>query len=162
LRATREVNGGGHTGAMTAGIVATGLILWPAAPFFLFMHGKDISIPKDTEIPTFVNGNFQLDLSKFQQPAAGSTQSQAAPAPSTSSAELTVTSIPSGADVELDGAFVGNTPSTISTTAGEHTIGVSKNGYKTWERKISVTNGKIDISAELDAASAPDASQAPR
>jgi hypothetical protein len=44
LRATQEAKGGGHTGAMTAGIVATGLIFFPAAPFFLFMHGKDITI----------------------------------------------------------------------------------------------------------------------
>jgi hypothetical protein len=49
LRATKEAKGGGHTGAMTAGIVATGLIFFPAAPFFLFMHGKDITIPKGTE-----------------------------------------------------------------------------------------------------------------
>jgi hypothetical protein len=52
---------------MTTGIVATGLLLWPAAPFFLFMHGKDITIPKGTELPTFVNGNFPLELAKFQQ-----------------------------------------------------------------------------------------------
>ena len=56
LRAVKEVKGGGHTGAMTAGIVATGLIIWPAAPFFLFMHGKDITIPKGTEITAYVNG----------------------------------------------------------------------------------------------------------
>src|SRR3984957_3657356 len=31
LRATKEVQGGGHVGAMTAGIVVTGLILWPVA-----------------------------------------------------------------------------------------------------------------------------------
>src|ERR1019366_2018314 len=43
LRATKEVKGGGHSGAMTAGIVATGLILWPPAPFFLFKHGKEVT-----------------------------------------------------------------------------------------------------------------------
>jgi len=48
LRAVKDAKGGGHTGAMTAGIVATGLLFWPAAPFFLFMHGKDITIPKGT------------------------------------------------------------------------------------------------------------------
>src|SRR5436309_8419646 len=37
LRAVKNAKGGGHTGAMTAGIVATGLLFWPAAPFFLFM-----------------------------------------------------------------------------------------------------------------------------
>src|SRR5208283_820980 len=32
LRAVKEVKGGGHTGAMTAGIVATSLVVLPAAP----------------------------------------------------------------------------------------------------------------------------------
>ena len=39
LRAIKEMKGGGHTGAMTGGIVATAIGFWPAAPFFLFMHG---------------------------------------------------------------------------------------------------------------------------
>src|ERR1700682_2307458 len=67
LRATKEVQGGGHVGAMTAGIVVTGLLFFPAAPFFLFMHGKDITVPKGTEVPTFINGNFALDMAKFKQ-----------------------------------------------------------------------------------------------
>src|ERR1700686_2923889 len=48
LRAVKDVNGGGHTGGMVGGMVATSLIFFPAAPFFLLMHGKDISIPKGT------------------------------------------------------------------------------------------------------------------
>jgi hypothetical protein len=77
LRATKEVKGGGHTGAMTAGIVATGLIFLPAGSLFLFMHGKDVTFPKVSEVPTFANGNFSIDLSRFQHPAAspGSTTS---------------------------------------------------------------------------------------
>lgn len=56
LRAVKEVKGGGHTGAMTGAMVATSLVFWPAAPFFLFMHGKDITIPKGTEITAYTNG----------------------------------------------------------------------------------------------------------
>ena len=65
LRAVKAAQGGGHTGAMTGAIVATSLILWPAAPFFLFMHGKDISIPKGTAITAFVQGDNSLDRIKF-------------------------------------------------------------------------------------------------
>ena len=65
LRAVKEVKGGGHTGAMTAGIVATSLIVWPAAPFFLFMHGKDVTIPKGTEITAYINGDLNLDRSSL-------------------------------------------------------------------------------------------------
>ena len=149
LRATKEAKGGGHTGAVTAGIVASGLILWPVAPVFLLIHGKDISIPKGTEVPTFVDGNSQLESSRFQQKSTVAAQSVSAPTPSTSSAEIAITSTPPGADIELDGAFVGNTPSTIGVMPGEHTIELRKSGYAAWERELKVTSGKIDIAAEL-------------
>lgn len=155
LRATKEAKGGSHTGAMTAGIVATGLIFWPAAPFFLFMHGKDITIPKGTEVPTFVSGNFQLDLAKFRpavpQQSADTAASTSAGTQANTDAQIDIVSSPTGADIELDGAFVGNTLSTIGTTAGEHDIAVKKAGFGTWERKIKVTSGKIAISADLQA-----------
>lgn len=80
--------------------------------------------------------------------AAAAALPQAAPA---SSAELVVSSSLTGAEIELDGAFVGSTPSTIGVSAGDHTIDVAKSGYKTWERKIKVTSGKVEISAELEA-----------
>jgi hypothetical protein len=65
LRAVREGKGGGHTGAMTGAIVATSLVVWPAAPLFLLMHGKDITMPKGTPITAFVNGDVKLNKSKF-------------------------------------------------------------------------------------------------
>ena len=61
LRAVKDVKGGGHTGAMTGAMVATAIVVWPAAPFFLFMHGKDVTIPKGTEITAYVNGEIKLD-----------------------------------------------------------------------------------------------------
>src|SRR5579883_1803161 len=69
LRSVKGGSGGGHTGAMTAGIVATGIVFFPAAPFFLFMHGKDITMPKGAEFTAYVNGDVKMDLAKFQQPA---------------------------------------------------------------------------------------------
>jgi hypothetical protein len=65
LRAVKETKGGGHTGAMTGAIVATSLVFFPAAPFFLFMHGKDITIPKGTEITGYVQGDITLDPTKL-------------------------------------------------------------------------------------------------
>jgi hypothetical protein len=146
LRATKEVKGGGHTGAMTAGIVATGLLFWPAAPFFLFMHGKDISIPKGTELPTFVSGNFSLDLAKFQQNGQGNI---AQAAPPTASATVSISSSPAGADISVDQNFVGNTPSSISVSPGKHVISVSKDGYKDWQRAITLSGGTVNLSADL-------------
>jgi len=60
VRAVKDAKGGGHTGGMTAGIVATGLIFWPAAPFFLFMHGKDVTIPEGHEVTVFTNTDYSF------------------------------------------------------------------------------------------------------
>src|SRR5207302_6387476 len=82
LRAVKDMKGGGHTGAMVGGMVATSIVFFPAAPFFLFMHGKDITIPKGTEITAYVSGDMKLDLAKFQPSApASAPQSAAATSP---------------------------------------------------------------------------------
>lgn len=57
---------------------------------------------------------------------------------------------PAGADVSVDGNFVGNTPSQMDLPDGEHTITVSKDGYKTWERKLLVTDSPANLDAELE------------
>ena len=67
LRAVKDVEGGSHTGAMTGAIVATSIVFFPAAPLFLFMHGKDITIPKGTEITAYTNGDMTLNQSKFDK-----------------------------------------------------------------------------------------------
>src|SRR5712691_12251035 len=70
LRAVKETQGGGHTGAMTGAIIGTAIVFFPAAPLFLFMHGKDITIPKGTEITAYINGDISLDPVKFQTQTA--------------------------------------------------------------------------------------------
>jgi PDZ domain len=67
LRAVKNTKGGGHVGAMTGAIVVSAVVFWPAAPFFLMMHGKDITIPKGTEIAAYVNGNMNLDPTRFAE-----------------------------------------------------------------------------------------------
>jgi len=64
--------------------------------------------------------------------------------------KASITSIPDGADIEIDGSFVGNTPSTAELTLGEHTISVKKSGYKAWERKMKAGGGDVKINAELE------------
>lgn len=65
LRAVKETKGGGNTGKMTGAIVATSIIFFPAAPLFLFMSGKDITIPKGTEITAYVNGDIKVNPESF-------------------------------------------------------------------------------------------------
>jgi hypothetical protein len=70
--------------------------------------------------------------------------------------KLSIASAPDGADIEVDGGFVGNTPSDVQVTEGEHTISVSKSGFKSWERKLKVNAGSnIHLSAELEKAPTP-------
>ena len=67
LRAVKETKGSGSTGAMTGAIVASSILFFPAAPFFLLMKGKDITIPKGTEITAYINGDISLDSNKFDK-----------------------------------------------------------------------------------------------
>src|SRR5258708_2504040 len=71
LRAVKESQGGSHTGIMAGGMVATSLIVWPVAPVFLLMHGKDVTIPKGTEATAYISGDVKLDIAKFQPAPLG-------------------------------------------------------------------------------------------
>jgi hypothetical protein len=64
LRGVQDVKGGGHTGAMTGAMVATGIVFFPAAPLFLFMHGKDTTIPKGHEVTVYTNTNYDVTKAK--------------------------------------------------------------------------------------------------
>jgi PEGA domain len=148
LRAVKDMKGGGHQGAMTGAIVATSLVFFPAAPLFLFVHGKDISIPKGTEVTAFVSGDMPLDLAKFQTaPSVGSTA-----VASNAATDLEIISTPNGGEISIDGNFVGNAPSTINISAGQHSISVRMSGYQEWQRTIRTSGGKVKLTATLTAA----------
>ncbi|MGH9607133.1 MAG: PEGA domain-containing protein [Terracidiphilus sp.] len=149
LRAVKDGNGGGHVGAMTGAIVATSIVFFPAAPLFLFMKGKDITIPQGTEITAFVEGDMHLDLAKF-----GATPPVSAGGPASAQASLIVASSPPGAEIDIDGGFVGDTPSTVSVAPGSHEVTVKKTGFADWTRKLNVTGGSVHLDATLDAAPA--------
>jgi hypothetical protein len=73
------------------------------------------------------------------------------PAPaSPAQAQLQVTSTPDGADIEIDGGFVGNTPSAVGVAPGQHQLSVKKAGFKPWERKITVSSGQVNVNAILE------------
>jgi hypothetical protein len=82
-----------------------------------------------------------------QRPIAA--QTPITPAISAEQATMQVVSTPAAADIEIDGKFVGSTPSTVGVNSGEHDVVVKKNGFTLWERKITVSSGHININAEL-------------
>jgi len=65
--------------------------------------------------------------------------------------EIAFTSTPDGAEIELDGRFMGNTPSTIGVPGGEHTLRLSKSGYRPYEKQVHTTGGTIRLHADLKA-----------
>jgi hypothetical protein len=148
LRAVHDGKGGGHVGAMAGAMVATSIVFFPAAPLFLFIHGKDIVIPKGTEVTAFVEGDMHLDMAKFAPAPGGDSSVTAAPAATVAS--LTVDANLPGADIEVDGTFMGSTPSTVSLTPGQHTITVKKKGYADWSRSMNVSGSAVHLSADLE------------
>ena len=153
LSATRSEKGGSHTGAMTVGMVGAAIVFFPAAPLLLFVHGKDITIPQGTEITAFIAGDNKLDMAKFTPsgaPGAGATGTTDAAAPVVAQmASLSVESSVAGADIEIDGSFVGSTPSTLSVAPGQHTVTVKKKGYEDWTRSMNVAGNSVHLSADL-------------
>jgi hypothetical protein len=146
LSATQNAKGGGHTGAMTAGMVGTAIVFFPAAPLLLFIHGKDITIPKGTPVTAFVSGDMKLEMAKFAPPApAGVVVASALVAASGTTVDASMPNC----DIEVDGSFVGSTPSTLNLAPGKHEIVVKKTGYQDWSRSMTVGSGAVRISAEM-------------
>ncbi|MEA1865707.1 MAG: PQQ-binding-like beta-propeller repeat protein, partial [Euryarchaeota archaeon] len=71
------------------------------------------------------------------------------PAPTTGF--ISVSSAPSGADIYLDGAYKGTTPTTIpDVSSGAHALKLEKYGYEGWLTSVHVTSGVTEsITAHL-------------
>jgi hypothetical protein len=83
-------------------------------------------------------------------PAAKANVAVPVPAPSPAQASVAIDSTPPGADIEIDGAFVGNTPSSVQMPTGSHQVIVKKKGFTDWTRTLNVTGGTIHLNVELE------------
>lgn len=81
---------------------------------------------------------------------SASLASPPAPVVATIATHVAITSTPDGADIEVDGSFVGNTPSMVDLAAGGHAVVVRKSGFKAWNRNIKVSGGEVRLAAELE------------
>jgi hypothetical protein len=133
-----------RTGIITAGVA---IAFWPAAPVMLLMKGKDININKGVTFDVFTDTTHTLAM-EASGPKPATTEASAATAPAQTAppasgaapATVTITASTAGADIEVNGAFMGNTPTTLQLPAGAHQITV-KNGPHSWVRTIQVTSG---------------------
>lgn len=155
LRAVKGGTGGTRTAAMTGAMVATGIVFFPAAPLFLFMKGKNIEIPKGTEISAYIAADTPLDPTRFVAkpviPQAGAETSATKVSLATTEGSILIKSDPDAAEITINGNFVGTTPSTIQLKPGDHTVLIEKTGFKSWQKTMSVSAGSsVTLSATLD------------
>jgi hypothetical protein len=143
LRASSTRKGEDKTGTVIIGSVVL-------TPLFLIMRGKDITIPKGTEITAYIDGDREYALGAQPAPPVEHAVPQATP---TQSGTVTFQSEPVGADITIDGKFVGTTPSSLQLRAGDHTITIEKAHFTSWKRTMTVGAGSsANVSATLDKA----------
>jgi hypothetical protein len=91
--------------------------------------------------PTFENTGASLDSNEH----VGPIHPRTVPASSSETesrieiGSVSVKSDPEGAEISVDGKFMGQTPSTIPLAAGPHKVVVKSPGRKDWQRELSVT-----------------------
>jgi len=86
-------------------------------------------------------------------PAESSSQAPAAATAGTAVRETVKCSFgstPAGAEVTIDGRYVGSTPSVVGLTTGTHIVVVSMAGFEQWKRELAVTAGsELTVNAVL-------------
>ncbi len=91
----------------------------------------------------FAVGNQMANAFGANQPGgnAQSTTGQSSTPETPADVSVTVTSEPTGADIEIDGSYEGSTPSQLSLAPAEYIIRVARPGFKPWERKVIIKPG---------------------
>lgn len=152
LRAVKGGSGGSRTGVMTGAVVATAIVFFPAAPLFFFIKGKNIIIPKGTEITAYIAADTPINSTPLNIQTGAAINSTPQPdSPAADSSTVVVKSNPDGAEITVDGKFMGTTQSSLKLPAGEHTVKIEKSGYREWTRTVTLSaGGDITIDATLE------------
>ncbi|MBZ5720999.1 MAG: PEGA domain-containing protein [Acidobacteriia bacterium] len=100
-----------------------------------------------------ITKDWPSSAAKLRAPAPKLTPVASAPAQVPAAVgKVSVSSNPTGADIEIDGSFVGTTPSMVELPPGEHQIAIKKSGYQPWQRKMKIMSGAINLSPDLEKA----------
>ncbi|HYZ86134.1 MAG TPA: PEGA domain-containing protein [Bryobacteraceae bacterium] len=136
----------GQSHAVSTGVLTAGLavVFWPAAPFMLLRKGKDTSINKGVQFDVFTDRNHTLANLGTPVPRVapnGAVQmTSTANGQAGGTASVTVEANVGAAEIEVDGMFVGNTPTRLNLAPGVHQVAVKANG-RVWQRTIQVNAG---------------------
>ena len=171
LRANAEKRGSGKGVSTGVAIAVSALVFWPATPFFMLRKGKNAEIPRGFHLQAFVDGDRMIAVrdngETMQTPAAPqnnlnggvrtmnasvryTTPNTATNAGNAGSGAVNVISDPGGAEVEIDGAYYGNTPGLIQMTSGLHTITIRATGFAPWKRTLNIAAGSnLTVKADM-------------
>ncbi len=169
LRANAEKRGSGKGVSTGVAIAVTALVFWPAAPLFMLRKGKNAEIPRGFHLQAFVDGDRMIAArdngENLQTPATPNnnggvrtmnasvrytTPNTATNAGNAGSGAVNVISDPGGAEVEIDGAYYGNTPGLIQMTPGLHTITIRATGFAPWKRTLNIAAGSnLTVKADM-------------
>jgi len=155
----------GQSNATRNGIITAGVavVFWPAAPLVLLAKGKDVTINKGVTFDVFTDSDHMVQgrpatsvagTAPVVVPASTAFVAQpvsmsAPPSSPVGEASVSITSPTHGADIEVDGAYVGSTPTTMRLPAGLHNIAV-RSGSRVWQRTMQVTSGSnVTVNASL-------------
>lgn len=88
-------------------------------------------------------------------PVANAVSPVQIPAPATGEAlrekvKCNFSSTPPGAEITLDGRYVGSTPSTVGLSTGTHVVVLLMPGFAPWKRELTVSSGsELNVNAAL-------------
>lgn len=143
LRAVKQPEPGQNQNSIVAAMAANSV---SSAPL-VFARGRDVMIPQGTEFTAYVNGGITLSAASFQPSALESKSTAAAIA--NSATELYFASVPNLAEIQIDGKFVGTTPSTVIVRSGPHEVGMRLHGFETWRQTVTAAGEKLVFDIRL-------------
>lgn len=156
LRAYRDRGVAG--GAAQPG-VGESLMAIPALPILMFVQGKETKLERGRELTVYSAEDMQIDSDRLSADARKDCISTAGPAapiapadvPDTELASVSVRSNPVGAEIQVDGRFAGNSPSTLRLPAGPHRFLISLPGRRVYDRVVELTpGGEVSIAITLE------------
>jgi hypothetical protein len=92
-------------------------------------------------------------MASAQSSPATATPTEVVQEPLREKAKCSFSSTPAGAEITLDGRYVGDTPSALGLTTGTHVVVLALPGYARWKRELTVLPGsELTVTAAMQKA----------
>jgi len=113
--------------------------------------GGSVQDACDSILKHWAEHSSELRTASGPVPVPASVSQSSTPAPgAVGGSHLSLGSTPDHAEIDINGAFVGNTPLLLDLPLGSQTITISKKGFQPWTRVVKLTGGTVSVFAELD------------